>query len=137
MGTGESRRSSTEDTSRQKSETVAKKAAASSKPPVNSGTSFSHEAETPGHTSGSDGVDLSPAAYVPSDTALASAVNYIVPDVLLPDEKEFDITVDYRVQQGPLRGVWFRVRNGYVDFDRKGGSSNNVRIIVNYELPVL
>lgn len=74
---------------------------------------------------------------MPSDTALASAVNYIVPDVLLPDEKEFDITVDYRVQQGPLRGVWFRVRNGYVDFDRKGGSSNNVRIIVNYELPVL
>jgi hypothetical protein len=58
-------------------------------------------------------------------------------DKLLPNEEEFDITVDYRVQQGPLRGIWFRVRNGYVDFDRKGGSVNNVRFIVNYELPVL
>jgi len=58
-------------------------------------------------------------------------------DTSLPDEEEFDITVDYRVQHGPLRGIWFRVRNGYVDFDRKGGSVNNVRVIINYELPVL
>jgi hypothetical protein len=59
------------------------------------------------------------------------------PGKLLPDEAEFDLTVDYRIQQGPLRGVWFRLRNGYVDFDHHGGSSNNVRLIVNYELPVL
>jgi hypothetical protein len=55
----------------------------------------------------------------------------------LPEEAEFDLTVDYRVQQGPLRGLWFRVRNGYVDFNHQGGSSNTVRFIVNYELPVL
>jgi hypothetical protein len=55
----------------------------------------------------------------------------------LPDEAEFDITVDYRIQQGPLRGVWFRLRNAYVDFNHQGGSINNVRLIVNYELPVL
>lgn len=55
----------------------------------------------------------------------------------LPEEAEFDLTVDYRVQHGPLRGLWLRVRNGYVDFNRQGGSSNTVRLIVNYELPVL
>jgi hypothetical protein len=55
----------------------------------------------------------------------------------LPDEEEFDLTVDYRVQQGPLRGLWFRLRNAYVDFDHKGGSSNDLRLSVNYELPVL
>jgi hypothetical protein len=55
----------------------------------------------------------------------------------LPQEAEFDLTVDYRIQQGPLRGLWFRVRNGYVDFNHQGGSSNNLRLIVNYELPVL
>jgi hypothetical protein len=60
-----------------------------------------------------------------------------VADTSLPDEEEFDITVDYRVQHGPLSGVWFRVRNGYVDFDRNGGSVNNVRVIISYELPVL
>ena len=58
------------------------------------------------------GLFLAGAAYVPSDTALAGGVNDIVPDVLnllyygardaaadtlLPDEEEFDITVDYRV----------------------------------------
>jgi hypothetical protein len=36
-----------------------------------------------------------------------------------------------------LRGLWFRVRDGYVDFNHQGGSSNTVRLIVNYELPVL
>ena len=42
--------------------------------------------------------DLTPTAYVPSDNALPGAVTYIVPDVLLPDEEEFGITVDYPVQ---------------------------------------
>jgi hypothetical protein len=41
------------------------------------------------------------------------------------------------VRHGPLQGVWFRVRDGDVDFDRKGGSSNNVRVMISYELPVL
>ena len=54
----------------------------------------------------------------------------------LSDEEEFDFTVDYRVRHAPLRGVWFRVRNGYVDFDEKGGSVNNVRVTISYELSV-
>lgn len=55
----------------------------------------------------------------------------------LPDETEYDITVDYRIEQGPLRGMWVRVRNGYVDFSNGGGSSNNVRLIINYPLAIL
>jgi len=55
----------------------------------------------------------------------------------LPDENEYDMTVDYRIEQGPLRGMWVRVRNGYVDFSSGGGSSNNVRLIINYPLALL
>ena len=55
----------------------------------------------------------------------------------LPDETEYDMTVDYRIEQGLLRGMWVRVRNGYVDFGNGGGSSNNVRLIINYPLAIL
>lgn len=55
----------------------------------------------------------------------------------LPDESEVDVTIDYRIQSGWLRGFWIRLRNGYVDFDRKGGSINDTRLIINYELPIL
>lgn len=55
----------------------------------------------------------------------------------LPDEAEWDVTVDYRIQQGFLRGVWFRIRNGFVDFKGQGRPLNDLRISINYELPVL
>lgn len=55
----------------------------------------------------------------------------------LPDESEVDVTIDYRIQSEWLRGFWIRLRNGYVNFDRKGGSINDTRLIINYELPVL
>ena len=55
----------------------------------------------------------------------------------VPNENEWDITFDYRIQEGPLRGISIRVRNGYVNFDSGGGNSNNVRVIVNYPLPFL
>jgi outer membrane porin, OprD family len=55
----------------------------------------------------------------------------------LPNENEYDITVDYRIEKGPLRGMWVRLRNGYVDFSNGGGSSNNVRLIINYPLALL
>lgn len=55
----------------------------------------------------------------------------------LPDQTEYDITVDYRPDVGWLRGLWFRVRNAYVDFSDDGGSTNNIRLIINYELQLL
>ena len=56
----------------------------------------------------------------------------------LPDALEYDITVDYKVKQGPpfLRDLWFRARGAFVSFN-DGGSSNQVRIIVNYPLTIL
>lgn len=55
----------------------------------------------------------------------------------LPDESEFDLTVDYRIQAGRLSGFWIRVREAYVNFDQNGGSQNNVRLSLNHELPIL
>jgi outer membrane porin, OprD family len=55
----------------------------------------------------------------------------------VPNENEWDITLDYRIEEGPLRGIWVRVRNAYVNFNSGGGNSNNVRLIINYPLPFL
>jgi hypothetical protein len=55
----------------------------------------------------------------------------------VPNENEWDITLDYRIQEGPLRGIWIRLRNAYVNFNSGGGNSNNVRVIVNFPLPFL
>jgi hypothetical protein len=55
----------------------------------------------------------------------------------LPDENEYDMTIDYRIEKGPLRGMWVRLRNAYVDFSSGGGSSNNVRLIINYPVSLL
>ena len=55
----------------------------------------------------------------------------------LPDETEYDITLDYRIEQGPLRGMWVRMRNAYVDFSNGGGRSNNVCLIINDPLALL
>jgi hypothetical protein len=41
----------------------------------------------------------------------------------LPDEHEYDMTVDYRIEQGPLRGMWVRLRNAYVDFSSGGAAA--------------
>jgi hypothetical protein len=55
----------------------------------------------------------------------------------VPDENEWDITFDYRIQEGPLSGIWLRLRDAYVNFNNGGGHSNNVRLVVNFPLPFL
>ena len=50
---------------------------------------------------------------------------------------ETDVTVDYRVQEGPLRGLWFRLRNAYNSFNKGAGNINEFRFVVNYPLPIL
>ena len=55
----------------------------------------------------------------------------------VPNENEWDITFDYRIQEGPLSGIWVRLRDAYVNFNNGGGHSNNVRLIVNFPLPFL
>lgn len=55
----------------------------------------------------------------------------------LPNASETDVTIDYRVQEGPLRGLWFRLRNAYNSFNKGAGNINEFRFVVNYPLPIL
>jgi hypothetical protein len=56
----------------------------------------------------------------------------------LPDQRELDMTFDYRPQGGFLRGWWFRVRGAFLSEEEGGGASQNeLRIILNYDLPIL
>jgi hypothetical protein len=57
-----------------------------------------------------------------------------------PDQEEFDITVDYRFQTPLLEGLWLRARAAFVveDDDVAGASDvDDIRVILNYELPIL
>jgi hypothetical protein len=54
----------------------------------------------------------------------------------LPSVNEVDITIDYRPQSGPLNGLWWRVR--YAESESSNDiRRRNIRLILNYELPVL
>jgi hypothetical protein len=52
----------------------------------------------------------------------------------LPDEREYDLTVDYRPKDGLLSGFWLRLRGSWL---QEGAASSRlgtqVRCIVNYE----
>ncbi len=54
----------------------------------------------------------------------------------LPDQSELDLTADYRVKRTRLRGLWVRVRGAFLN-QRGGDSQNELRIILNYDWPVL
>ncbi len=55
-----------------------------------------------------------------------------------PDQQELDLTVDYRVQNGPLKGLWLRARRAMLDGDGADGRDiNDTRVILNYEVPIL
>ena len=49
---------------------------------------------------------------------------------------ELNVTLSYKPGQAILRGLWFRAR--YASLDRDGGTSiRDVRLIFNYEIPLL
>ena len=52
----------------------------------------------------------------------------------LPNEREFNITVDYKPNFGFWGGFWLRLRGAVVETDR---TSTDLRVIFNHELPVL
>jgi len=56
-----------------------------------------------------------------------------------PDQVEYDLTVDYRVNRGWADRLWLRVRAAYVDQDESLGGNDflDFRIIVNYDLETL
>ena len=53
----------------------------------------------------------------------------------LPDQRELDLTIDYRVPGEWSPGLWFRLRESIVD--RQGEDKiRQFRLIVNYDVPV-
>ncbi len=55
----------------------------------------------------------------------------------LIDTRETDFTLDFRPEEGPLQGLWFRIRYARVN-ERGGGEvANQVRIILNYNWSIL
>jgi len=63
----------------------------------------------------------------------ATAVN----NSQLPDTDEIAATVDYRPQDGWLKGLWLRVRYAYGDRGSPVADRRDVRIILNYRLGAL
>ena len=54
------------------------------------------------------------------------------------DETEFDLTLDYKIPEGRLKGLWFRLRGASALIDAPGqDTARQVRFIINYDLPVL
>jgi outer membrane OprD family porin len=75
----------------------------------------------------------------PGDLGLfANIVSGNTPDTgptASPDETEYDVTVDYRVKQGPAKNLWVRFRLGYLDQKEATGGDDvlDVRLIVNWD----
>ncbi len=55
----------------------------------------------------------------------------------LPDRIEYDLTVDYKPATGLLEGLWLRLRYAHVDVDGDGATVRDIRVILNYEIPLL
>ncbi|MEE8264446.1 MAG: OprD family outer membrane porin [Gammaproteobacteria bacterium] len=52
--------------------------------------------------------------------------------IALPDESEFNITLDYLPTKDVLRGLWFRIRGVIVDEAGADDLTTGIRVIVNY-----
>ena len=55
-----------------------------------------------------------------------------------PDQRELDLTVDYRFKKTVLKGIWLRFRWAYLDQDGPSAQDiNHLRLVLNYDIPVL
>jgi hypothetical protein len=55
----------------------------------------------------------------------------------LPNRREFNLTLDYHVEKGRLRGFWLRVRGSVLDTDGTDRTGKQLRVVLNYSIPVL
>jgi hypothetical protein len=55
------------------------------------------------------------------------------------DETEYDLTVDYRIKEGPAKNLWVRLRAGFIDQDEAVGGDDflDLRLIVNWDFSAL
>ncbi len=54
----------------------------------------------------------------------------------LPHRREVNLTLDYRVQGGYLRGLWIRARAAIHNEDGAEETGHDLRIILRYEIPI-
>lgn len=72
---------------------------------------------------------------------LSLFANYVTGDtpdsgpVATADETEFDLTVDYRIKEGPAKNLWVRFRSAFIDQDEDEGGDDfvDLRLIVNWD----
>ena len=55
----------------------------------------------------------------------------------LPDRKEFNVTADYKLDEGLLRGLWLRVRWSTLDYESVENDRDEFRVILNYQINLL
>ena len=55
----------------------------------------------------------------------------------LPDRTEYNLTVDYKPPLGLLQGLWLRLRYAQLDIEGDGETVRDIRIIMNYDFPIL
>ncbi len=53
------------------------------------------------------------------------------------DQREVDVTFDYVFPEGWLQGLWLRLRGAWLSEDGAPRDEYQLRVIVNYELPIL
>jgi hypothetical protein len=53
------------------------------------------------------------------------------------DEQEWDLTVDYEIKEGRWRGFWLRLRGSVLDVEGAESTAWQVRVILNYAVPIL
>lgn len=53
------------------------------------------------------------------------------------DAQELDVTIDYHLTEGLLRGFWFRLRGSWLRDERVDREATEVRVILRYDVPLL
>jgi hypothetical protein len=57
--------------------------------------------------------------------------------VPLSNRNEIDLTIDYKRKEGRLRGLWLRFRISFLDEAGNPRTQKEMRVILNYDLPVI
>jgi hypothetical protein len=55
----------------------------------------------------------------------------------LQDEHEVDLSMDYKVPKGTLRGLWFRIQRNFLHGKGDPEATQEWRVILNWEIPLL
>jgi hypothetical protein len=55
-----------------------------------------------------------------------------------PNENEYDLTVEYRIKEGPAKNLWLRFRSAFIDQDEKfdGDDFLDLRLIINWDFRI-